>query len=151
MSAGIAKTLETGTRVAFFAAIAGAGLAALALAVRDYAHARESRAWETVEGVVLSAPDRKMLRYAYVAGGKTHESRRATFVTGALASPELDRAPGETIEVLVDPENPAMSVIVPGGSSFVFALVTTTAAFLIFVGVGGLVRTAVGAAPFNRR
>jgi hypothetical protein len=146
MPEGVRKSLEAGAVFGFFALLTAIGAAVLALAVNDFAQARSSRSWTEVEGVVLSprAGEAHVIRYAYVAGGRAHEGTRTRFATAGLLPAKIARkAPGEPVEVLVDPENPRAAVLQPGGSALVFALFVLTSGALIFLGLGGMIRTLI--------
>ena len=126
----------------FFLALAIAGVAAAGFFVRDYANARASAAWPVVDGVVLSdlEGDTARLRYVYLIDGKTYESHRErVFSARFLKSAVRDYAPGETIEVYVNPENHSFAVLQPGGAGFAFILFSMLSGLCVFFGVGGVV------------
>lgn len=136
--------VEFGVALAVFALLAAAGIGLGSAVVEDFARARASRDWSPVEGVVLSkdAERAARIRYAYVAGGRGHESRRVRFFSGLLyPAPTEALRPGESVRVYVDPDDPEVSVLQPGGSGAVFALAALGASVLVFMGFGGLIRT----------
>lgn len=127
-----------------FTAFAALGVLLIAFTVQDFARARASYTWPTVSGVVLSDPggDASGPRYAYVVDGETYESRRIGFFQRPFsANAFAGLAPGQKVKIHVDPEDPSVSVLKPGGSSLVFVFMSLMAAFLIFVGFGGAIRT----------
>jgi hypothetical protein len=132
---------EICARTAAFLLLALAGTILGAATVRDFARARASLEWPAVDGVVLSSPENGELRYAYVAAGKTHQSSRARFATAILSSSAAPKPAGAPIKVRVDPKRPSLSVLEPGGSAAVFAAAATGAGLLVFVGLGGMIRT----------
>ncbi len=135
---------ELGVALALFAALAALGAYAGGAAVKDFARARASVKWPSVQGVVLSksAADAAEIRYAYVAGGRGHESRRVRFLSGVFASaPTAHLRPGESVTVYVDPKDPETAVLRPGGSGALFAVAALTAGGLVFIGLGGVIRT----------
>lgn len=140
---------EKSTSENFIALVAFAILGALGLwiggvAVEDFARARDSRTWPAIEGVVLSkdGEDSNDIRYAYVAGGHGHESRRVRFLTGLVfKAPTAQLRPGESVTVYVNPDAPDVAVLRQGGSGLVFAGAAVVAAALVFFGLGGVIRT----------
>ncbi len=127
-----------------FAAIGAAGLWLGALAVEDFAQARDSLTWPAVDGVVLSKDSENSndIRYAYVAGGHGHESRRVRFLTGLVyEAPTAQLRPGESVTVYVNPDAPDVAVLKQGGHGLVFGAAVALAAALIFFGLGGVIRT----------
>jgi hypothetical protein len=132
---------ELTVALAFFALLAGIGVFLGGYAVRDFAHARASMLWPRIEGVVLSDEGARF-RYAYVADGKTHESHRIRFFTAHIAQKKFERpAAGGKVTVRVSPADSQLAVIQPGGSGAIFALVAAFAGVLVFMGLGGLIRT----------
>ncbi len=130
----------------FFLSLAIIGVAACGFFVRDYAYARASAAWPVVNGVVLSdlEGDAARLRYAYLIDGKTYESRRErVFSARFLKSAARDYAPGEAIEVYVNPEDHAFAVLQPGGAGAAFIFFSILSGLAVFFGVGGVVWTIV--------
>ena len=134
-----------------FGAIAAVSAAGAFAAVKDFANARASGNWMQVEGVVLSPKEdagaarlfawRPGLRYAYHFRGETHEGRRFAFLTrGKIGSPPSTK-PGARVIVYVSPDDPKLSVLVPGGSGRRFAIWFAAAGAVAFVGVGGLIRS----------
>jgi hypothetical protein len=127
-----------------FTAFAALGVLLISFTVQDFARARASYMWPTVSGVVLSDPDgaASRPRYAYVVDGETYQSRRIGFFQRPFSGRAFaGLAPGQKVKIYVDPEKPSVSVLKPGGSSLVFLFMSMMAAFLIFVGFGGAIRT----------
>lgn len=124
-----------------FGAVASAGVIAAYAAVEDYARARASRSWPTVEGVVLS-PDRDadVVRYAWFDGDVSHTGERVRFWTGALYASGEVYEPGRRVKVHVSPEDGSLAVIETGGSPVIFAVVLAFGAFLVFIGLAGIIR-----------
>lgn len=128
----------------FFICLAIIGVIAGGFFVRDYARARASAAWPVVDGVVLSdlEGDHARLRYVYLIDGESYESsRERVFSARFLKSSVRDYAPGETIEVYVDPEDHAFSVLQPGGAGAAFIFFSVLSGLCVFFGVGGVVWT----------
>ena len=126
----------------FFFALAIIGVAAAGFFVRDYAYARASAAWPVVDGVVLSdlEGDTARLRYVYLVDGKTYESHRErVFSARFLKSAVRDYAPGETIEVYVNPDDHSFAVLQPGGAGVAFIFFSLLSGLCVFFGVGGVV------------
>lgn len=133
---------ELTVALAFFALLTVLGVSLGGYAVQDFARARSSMLWPKVEGVVLSDEGAAAFRYAYVADGKTHDARRIRFFTAHVAQKKFERpGPGKKVTVRVDPADAELSVVQPGGSGAVFALFAAFAGVLVFVGLGGLIRT----------
>jgi hypothetical protein len=133
---------ELTVALAFFALLTILGVSLGGYAVQDFARARASTQWAKVEGVVLSDEGAAAFRYAYVADGRTHEGRRIRFFTAHVAQQKFERpAPGENMTIRVAPEDARLAVIQPGGSGAVFALIAAFAGVLVFIGIGGLIRT----------
>lgn len=135
---------DLGVALGVFAVMAALGVLIVAVAVKDFARARASLSWPPVVGVVLSKSDNDVadIRYAYVAGGRGLESTRVRFLTGlAFKAPTRDLRPGEEVTVFVDPKEPSFSVLRPGGSGLVFAAAALFSSVLVFIGLGGVVRT----------
>lgn len=127
----------------FFFLLTAAGASLGAYAVQDFADARASVSWPRTEGVVLSARG-GAFRYAYVADGKSRESRRARFATANRFAGAFERpAPGQSVTVRYNPARPDDAVLQPGGSGGVFALMVGLSGVLLFIGLGGLIRTLV--------
>jgi hypothetical protein len=147
MPEDVAQRAELTIALTFFVLLTAFGLFLGGLAVQDFANARASVSWPTTEGVVLSANGKSVtpsFRYAYVADGRTHESRRIRFITANFLAPKPDRpAPGDAVIVRFDPRDAGLSVLQPGGSGGVFLLILGLAGFLIFVGLAGLIRTLI--------
>ncbi|MEL6361984.1 MAG: DUF3592 domain-containing protein [Pseudomonadota bacterium] len=111
-------------------------------AVKDFAFARASGKWIQTDGVVLSPTDSsEKLRYAYISGGRQFESHRLSFLTRGRIGTMPPTWPGANVTVYVSPENPAVSVLVPGGSGRRFAVWFAFGGLVVFVGLGGMVRT----------
>ena len=128
----------------FFIVLAILGVIGGGFFVRDYAYARASAAWPVVDGVVLSdiEGDHARLRYVYVVDGKSYESsRERVFSARALQSGVRDYAPGETIQVYVNPKDHAFSVLQTGGAGAAFILFFVLSSLCVFFGVGGVVWT----------
>lgn len=128
----------------FFTCLAVAGAIAGGFFVHDYARARTSTAWPIIDGVVLSdlEGDHARLRYVYLVDGKSYESsRERVFSARFLKSSVRDYAPGETIDVYVDPEDHSFSVLQPGGAGTAFILFSILSGLCVFFGVGGVVWT----------
>lgn len=124
-----------------FGAVAAAGVLAAYAAVEDYARARASQAWPVVEGVVLSrGEDADDVRYAWFDGVRSHTGERIRFWTGAAYAKGEVYQPGAPVKVRVSPEDGALAVIEPGGSPVVFAVVLAFGAFLVFIGLAGIIR-----------
>lgn len=145
--------LEMGLAIALFSALTVLGIVIGGLGVHDFARARASLVWPVSEGVVLSEKAGEPgLRYAYSFNGRNYESRRVRFFTAAFgkAPPIAAQEPGDRVGVSVDPSDPAVAVLAPGGSGVVFAIVAAVAGVLVFVGLGGLIRTIAEAASLEQ-
>lgn len=128
----------------FFICLAILGVIAGGFFVQDYARARASAAWPIVDGVVLSnlEGDGARLRYVYLVDGKSYESsRERVFSARFLKSAARDYAPGETIEVYVNPKDHGFSVLQPGGAGAAFIFFSLLSGLCVFFGVGGVVWT----------
>jgi hypothetical protein len=137
---------ERTVALAMFAAIAGLGVFLLVFAVKDFARARASFDWVPIEGVVLSKDEANSarIRYAYVAGGHGHEATRVRFLSGLANEAKTSHLrPGEGVAVYVDPNNPEISVLRPGGSGLLFLGAATAAGALVFIGLGGIIRSLI--------
>lgn len=144
MQAFLKNRTEVTVVLVFFTCLAVAGVIAGGFFVRDYARARASAAWPVVEGVVLSDinGDRARLRYVYLMDGESFESsRERVFSARFLKSSVRDYAPGETIDVYVDPEDHSFSVLQPGGAGAAFIFFSIFSGLCVFFGVGGVVWT----------
>lgn len=140
-----------GALVIFGVLIFCGALAAYA-AVADYAQARASRDWPTVEGTVLAGDDG--VRYAWFAEGRAQRGERVRYWTAAFAPSGAVYAPGDKVKVYVSPDDGAVGVLEPGGSPVLFALVLGFGGFLVFIGLAGVVRLAMtidGLTPARRR
>lgn len=128
----------------FFAALAIIGIVAGGFFVRDYARARASAEWPVANGVVLSQLDRDnaRVRYVYSFAGRSYQSTRERVFSARFTdvSPR-DYAPGESVDVYVNPANPSFSVLAPGGAGLSFLFFSVLSGLCIFVGVGGVVWT----------
>ncbi|MEQ8178835.1 MAG: DUF3592 domain-containing protein [Amphiplicatus sp.] len=135
--------LELGLAVALFSVLTVLGVAIGGFGVHDFARARASLVWPVAEGVVLSQADNAPgLRYAYSFNGRTYESTRIRFFTARFsASPIAEQTPGDVVGVSVNPAEPDVSALAPGGSGLVFAFIVLVAGVFVFVGLGGLIRT----------
>lgn len=137
---------DLGIALGAFVLMAALGVFIGAVAVEDFARARASLVWPPVVGVVLSKSDSDIadIRYAYVAGGHGHEATRVRALTGlAYPAPTGGLRPGEEVTVFVDPNDPTYSLLRPGGSGLLFAGAALVSAALVFIGLGGVVRTAM--------
>jgi Protein of unknown function (DUF3592) len=125
-----------------FAMMAVAGALLSYAAVEDYARARASVAWPTVDGVILSTHDGKV-RYAWFDGDANHVGERVHFKSAAFRDSGLVYEPGQIVKARLSPENGSIAVLEPGGSPILFALALGAGAFLVFIGLAGLVRLAM--------
>jgi|GEM_PF-1631009 len=130
---------DVAIRVTFFVWTFIVGAAICIGAVKDYAHARASQSWPTVQGVVIEAAD-DAISYAYSWNARTYHSSRIHFVTGTQFGIETKQKwqAGDFIKVYVSPTQHDLSVIEPGGIRSIFALFLTCGAVFAFVGGGGL-------------
>lgn len=137
-----------------FGAVAAAGVLIAYAAVVDYARARASLGWPVVEGVVLSRSDGdRSVRYSWFDGEAAHTGERVAFRTGALSVSGVVYEPGKRVEVRVAPDDGGLAVLEPGGSPVVFAVALGVGAFLVFVGLAGIIRLTMmidGLAPASR-
>ena len=141
MRASIGKPSEFWTATAFFLAMAMLGAWSAYAAVSDYAAARASRNWPVVEGVALSrAAGGPPCRYAYFQHGKPYEGARQQFATAPRRSSLVDCSPGVRLDVRVAPDDPALSVLAPGGSAVTFVFWIGAAAIVLFAGLAGVIR-----------
>lgn len=141
----------TGALVIFGVLVFCGALAAYA-AVADYAEARASRNWPTVEGTVLTSDSG--VRYAWYADGRPRTGSRVRYWTSVFRPSGIAYAPGDKVRVFVSPENGAVGVLEPGGSPVLFALVVALGGFLVFIGLAGVIRLAMkldGLTPSRRR
>ena len=142
MQESLKNRSEVTVVLVFFFSLAILGVAAAGFFVRDYAYARASAAWPVVEGIVLSdiEGDGARLRYVYVVDGNSYESNRErVFSARFLKSSQPNYQPGDTIEVYVNPENPAFAVLQPGGAGLAFIFFSLLSGLCVFFGVGGVV------------
>lgn len=124
-----------------FGVVAAAGVVAAYAAVEDFARARASLHWPAVEGVVLSREQGdKSVRYAWFDGSESHTGERVRFWTRMLQPSGATYEPGSKIKVRVSPDDGALAVLEPGGSAVVFTVVLGFGAFLVFIGLAGIVR-----------
>jgi len=139
------ETRESIGILSFFLALAIAGGALGVAAVDDFSKARASLDWATVESVILSGEPKK-LRYAYYYEGRTHEAGRLRFHSARFDPVKKSYAAGDRVDAHISPADPALAVLIPGGSGAVFTAAIIFSGFLIFIGLGGAVR-AVALAP----
>jgi hypothetical protein len=123
-----------------FALFAAGGMLVSHAAVKDFASARASGGWQVASGVILSG-ENGALRYAYVHDGDRFEGARLAFHTRGLIGDPPSTIPGTQVDVYVSPDDPARSVLVPGGSGKRFALWFGFGAIITFFGVAGLIRS----------
>lgn len=123
-----------------FGFVAALGVVAAYAAVEDYARARASRHWQTVEGVVLSNEGDGAIRYAWFDGAQSHTGERVRFWTGVLNASGAVYDAGARVEVRVSPDDGAVAVIEPGGSAVLFVIVLAFGGFLVFLGLAGVIR-----------
>jgi Protein of unknown function (DUF3592) len=126
----------------FFAMLAVTGVASGGFFVQDYARARASASWPSVEGIVLSRLDgaRERVRYVYSIAGRSYESTREhVLLARFLNSNAPDYLPGETVTVFIDPMDYSYSVLHPGGAGVAFVLFSILSGACIFFGIGGVV------------
>ncbi len=141
MRANVGKPSEFWTATAFFVVMAMLGAWFAYAAVSDYAAARASRNWPVVEGVALSrAAGASPCRYAYFQNGKSYEGARQRFATAPRRSSLVDCSPGARLDVRVAPNDPALSVLSPGGSAVTFVFWISAAAIVLFAGLAGVIR-----------
>lgn len=127
-----------------FGAVASAGFLAAYAAVEDYARARASLGWPPIMGVILSHDQEAgEVRYAWFDGEQSHVGERVRFWTGALQASGAVYEPGAQVKLHVSPEDGGLAVIEPGGSSSLFAIVLGFGAFLVFIGLAGVIRLAM--------
>ena len=139
---------DAAIRITFFAWVFMAGAAICVGVVKDYANARASYSWPTVEGVVLASASDEVA-YAYSWDARTYQSSRIRFLTGTGfgAEPTQTWKAGDFLKVYVSPNRPDLAVLEPGGVRAVFALFLGCGAIFAFVGGGGL---AVSLTPKRR-
>jgi hypothetical protein len=136
----------------FFVTLAISGVLLAGFGVRDFAFARASLSWPSVEAVMLSAPAGNGVRYVYSVDGRKYESRRARFFTASFGrAAEIDAPPGDVVPVAYDPAHPSRSVLEPGGSGAVFFATVAAGALLTFLGLGGIVRLLSEAAVLDEQ
>jgi len=126
----------------FFGALAVMGIFAGGFIVRDYAQARASESWPSATGIVLSQLDgaTKDVRYVYSVNGRSYESsRKRTLLASFFVADDVDYLPGENVAVYVNPQNPAYSVLFPGGGAAAFVLFSILSGGCVFFGIGGIV------------
>ena len=126
----------------FFGMLAIMGVFAGGFFVQDYAKARASTSWPTVEGIVLSkldgAPER--VRYVYSMNGRSYESaRERVFLARFSSRPTTKYLPGENLRVFVDPLDHSYSVLQPGGAGVAFVIFSILSGACVFFGIGGIV------------
>ncbi|MEZ5892163.1 MAG: DUF3592 domain-containing protein [Parvularculaceae bacterium] len=128
--------------ILFFAALALIGAAGGAFIAHDYARARASLGWPSVEGIVLSQLDgeRAAVRYVYSVEGRSYESTRTGgFISRFMKREKRAYQPGEDVIVYVNPQDHAYSVLTPGGPGAVFVFFCLLCGASLFFGAGGLV------------
>lgn len=108
--------------------------------VKDFSSARASGKWAQTSAVILSSNEGE-LRYAYFHDGRRLEGNRLSFSTRGLIGNMPSTIPGDTVTAYVSPEDPGMSVLVPGGSGRRFAVWFAFGGLVLFVGFAGLIRT----------
>lgn len=126
----------------FFLLVLVAGVALCAFVAHDFTRARESLSWPTAEGVHFETA--RGVRYAYSWRGKNYVSSRARFFTGHAIGHGVfgePQCPACITEVRLSPENPNVSVLIPGAFRSTFAFFVAFSGVLIFVGGGGVART----------
>lgn len=142
MSPELKTRVELPISLLFFAALAFIGAAGGIFIAQDYARARASLAWPTVEGIVLSRLDGELapVRYVYSVEGRSFESVRVGgFIALFARHAKRTYEPGEAVLVYVNPEDHAYSVLQPGGPAGVFVLFCVLCGAALFFGGGGLV------------
>lgn len=144
MRAGLKSKSDFSIVLIFFGALAVIGVFAGGAFVQDYARARSSPSWPSVDGIVLSqldnAPDR--VRYVYSMNGRSYESvRERVFLARFLNMARMDYLPGETVTVFVNPQDHSYSVLYPGGAGVAFVVFSILSGACIFFGIGGIVWT----------
>lgn len=129
-------------RITIFFVMFVMGVFGCGLAVKDYANARASVRWPTVDGVILEN-HQMSVRYAYSWRGRTHERTRRTFFTGTKVSnfEELpSTVPGKFVKVYVSPNDPRRAVLEPGGSREIFVVLVLLGGGIVFVSGGALIQ-----------
>lgn len=136
----------------FFVALSIFGMVLGGFVVNDYARARASVSWPIVEGVTLnnsfdrgfgpSFGQSDAVRYAYSFDGRTYQATRDRLFLGRFSAGGTPAsAPGDLVDVYVDPDEPGFSVLRPGGAGLAFVLFSAFSGLCVFVGVGGIVWT----------
>lgn len=116
-------------------------------AVKDFGRAHASLTWPSTDGVVLGQDidgdhPKAAIRYAYFVDGHNYQSRRIRFFTARFSGMDMPNyTVGQTVTVFTKPDKPSISVLQQGGSGAVFAVLVLIGWILIFVGLGGVVRT----------
>lgn len=139
---------RSGVVLLFFVMIALVGMAVVHFFVTNYAVARASHNWASVEGIVLSGARRwdQTSRYSYSIDGAVFQSSRRRVVDSPLnLSLSHHGVPGDAVNVFVDPADPSYSVLKPGGSVIFYAFGITIGIALTFLGFAGLARSSLGA------
>ena len=134
----------------------GIGLFLFIRGLALYRRAKESSHWLYVKGQVAATElDRKsdgeggweyypMITYTYSIDGQQYESQRIIFggpvgTSKFLAEEELSRYwPGKKVNVYYDPEDPAQTVLAPGGTRVVWRWLIGGAGFAA-LGAAGLI------------
>ncbi|WP_411818725.1 DUF3592 domain-containing protein [Hyphococcus sp. DH-69] len=127
-----------------FIALAVIGLIGGAYFVHDFARARASMSWPTVEGIVLSKLDdeRADIRYVYSYDGMSYESTRERWLlTKMPKGGAVDYNPGESVTVYVHPQEHSYAVLYPGGAGLLFVVCSVLSGLSIFFGIGGILWT----------
>lgn len=144
MSAEFKSKSDVSIVLFFFMALALGGLAGGGFVVNDYARSRASLEWPQAEGIVLSrlAGERARVRYVYSVEGRSFEATRERSFMGRFEIAEdHDLRPGESVVVYFNPEDPAYSLLFPGGSGGAFVALSLLSGLSVFFGLGGLVWT----------
>lgn len=144
MTAELKSKSDISIVLMFFAALGVLGVFSAGFVVHDYARARASASWPSVEGIVLSRleGDHSRVRYVYSYDGRSYEStRERVFLARFLKPAPPNYLPGETLAVFVNPKNHAYAVLYPGGAGAAFVLFFILSGACVFFGVGGVVWT----------
>ncbi|MEO1240607.1 MAG: DUF3592 domain-containing protein [Pseudomonadota bacterium] len=144
MRAGLKTKSDFSIILIFFGALAVVGVFAGGAIVQDYARARASASWPTVDGIVLSQLESasNRVRYVYSMNGRSHEStRERVFLARFSTMANVDYLPGENVMVFVNPQDHSYSVLYPGGAGVAFVIFSILSGACIFFGIGGIVWT----------
>jgi len=123
-----------------FGVIALAGVIVAYASVSDYAEARASLSWPKVDGVILTDSDGDGVRYSWFDGERSHVGNRVRFSTAAITPDGRLYQPGERVLVHISPADSSRAVLEPGGDPFLFAAGLGGGAFLVFLGLAGVIR-----------